>query len=258
MKKELLTCLPFAHRGLFANAAGVPENSLAAFRAAKAAGFGMEMDVALSGDGEVVVFHDDRCGRLCGVDVALKETPWKIMQNFRLLGTSERVPLLGEVLQEIAGSVPLMIELKSFDSEAGFHCNGELENKVMQALSAYAGDFALKSFNPFTVRHLKNGEGLRAPVGFLACNYTRDGDFPFLSAAEAEEHANLESREASLADFISYNIHDLEARHRQTVGASKPILVWTVRTAADYRKAADLADNIVFEWRGVAPERFKQ
>ena len=40
---------PYAHRGLWGK--GVPENSLAAFRAAAEAGFGIELDVQLSKDG---------------------------------------------------------------------------------------------------------------------------------------------------------------------------------------------------------------
>ena len=61
----------YAHRGLHGD--GVPENSLEAFELACQAGFGIELDVQLSSDGEVVVFHDYTLNRMTGVDKKLCE-----------------------------------------------------------------------------------------------------------------------------------------------------------------------------------------
>ena len=57
----------YAHRGLHGN--GIPENSLAAFRLAAEAGCGIELDVQLSRDGEVMVFHDYTLTRMTGKQV---------------------------------------------------------------------------------------------------------------------------------------------------------------------------------------------
>ena len=58
--------LPIAHRALHDRAAGRPENSRAAIRAAVAAGYGIEIDLQPSADGVAMVFHDDTLQRLTG------------------------------------------------------------------------------------------------------------------------------------------------------------------------------------------------
>ena len=62
---DLLFHPAIAHRGLW-SPDGPPENSLGAFQAACAAGYGIELDVQLSADGEAVVFHDDKLKRMTG------------------------------------------------------------------------------------------------------------------------------------------------------------------------------------------------
>ena len=59
-----LLATPLAHRGFHDLAAGCPENSLSAFRAAIDAGYGIELDVQRSADGRAMVFHDDTLDRL--------------------------------------------------------------------------------------------------------------------------------------------------------------------------------------------------
>ena len=61
---EAFLRLPLAHRGYHDHEAGVIENSLSAFRAAVAAGYGIELDVQRSADDVAVVFHDDDMDRL--------------------------------------------------------------------------------------------------------------------------------------------------------------------------------------------------
>ena len=56
----------YAHRGLHSRDRSIPENSLSAFRQAAQEGYGIELDVRLSEDGKVVVFHDDTLDRVCG------------------------------------------------------------------------------------------------------------------------------------------------------------------------------------------------
>ena len=77
----------YAHRGLFDNKTNAPENSLAAFKKAVAAGYGMEFDVQLSKDDIPVVFHDATLKRMCGVggnvwDYTLKELQQMMLGQF--------------------------------------------------------------------------------------------------------------------------------------------------------------------------------
>src|SRR3954467_15277818 len=124
---------PIAHRGLHAAGEGRPENSLAAFAHAAALGFPAELDVRLTRDGEVVVFHDRALGRLTGAAGRVEERAAAEVRALRLLGTRERVPLLREVLDLIGGRVPLLIELKAGAPPTA------LERAGLAALDGYAG-----------------------------------------------------------------------------------------------------------------------
>ena len=99
----------WAHRGLHDKKRGIPENSFPAFRAAIEAGDGIELDVHLTKDGQLVVFHDDTFERICGRRGRVEDTSYEEMQKYRLAETKERIPLLSEVLQLVDGKVPLLI-----------------------------------------------------------------------------------------------------------------------------------------------------
>ena len=81
-----------AHRGLHSRDKSVPENSLEAFRLAAEAGYGIELDVQLSKDGQVVVFHDDTLDRVCGVHVRVDELTLSELRELRLCGTDQTIP----------------------------------------------------------------------------------------------------------------------------------------------------------------------
>lgn len=136
----------FAHRGLHKRDKSVPENSIAAFERASAKGYGMELDVQLSKDGEVVVFHDDTLNRVCGVDSRVDEKTYAELKKMSLCGTEETIPLFSEVLKTVRGRGPLIVELKNGRS------NRELCEKTYELLKVYNGEYCIESFNPFIVR----------------------------------------------------------------------------------------------------------
>ena len=102
----------FAHRGLYSRDGSVPENSLAAFSAAVNGGYGIELDVQLSKDNEIVVFHDDNLKRVCGVEGLVGDYTLEELKEFRLLDTDEKIPTFEEVLSVVDGRVPLIVEFK--------------------------------------------------------------------------------------------------------------------------------------------------
>ena len=134
-----------AHRGLFTADQRIPENSLAAFRRAVEAGYGVELDVQLSRDGQVVVFHDDDLKRVCGVDAPVDALDYAELQVLPLCGTGERMPLFSEVLQLVDGRTPMIVELKNGRR------NRELCEKTLALLRAYSGPYCIESFNPTIV-----------------------------------------------------------------------------------------------------------
>jgi glycerophosphoryl diester phosphodiesterase len=135
----------FAHRGLYTEDGIIPENSLEAFRRAVSAGYGIELDVQLSSDSRVMVFHDDDLDRMCGVSGKIWDRSYDELRELRLNGTESYIPTLHEVLEVVAGKVPLIVELKNGPK------NTELCKKTCAILTQYRGDFCIESFNPMIV-----------------------------------------------------------------------------------------------------------
>ena len=139
----------YAHRGLFDNESDAPENSMKAFKKAVDAGFGMEMDIQLTKDGQMVVFHDWSLKRMCGVEGKVCEYTFDELQQFSLLKSEEKIPLFTEVLKLVDGKVPLIIEYKIETPDASV-C--EVGNEI---LKDYKGVYCIESFNPFGVHWYK-------------------------------------------------------------------------------------------------------
>ena len=144
-QKQLVYGVNHAHRGLHTKDKTVPENSLPAFRAAAEAGYGVELDIQLSRDGQVVVFHDDTLARMCGIGGRVDAFPLARLREMPLAGTAERMPLLTEVFDTVAGKAPIIIELKTGPR------NEELCRKGLALMRAYqkqyGGAFCVESFD---------------------------------------------------------------------------------------------------------------
>ena len=138
----------YAHRGL--HSIGVPENSMAAFRAAKDAGYGIELDVHLMKDGNLAVIHDSSLKRTAGADVAIEELTLPQLDDYRLEGTRERIPLFSEVLNLYKGETPLIVELK-----AGIKNHAALCKATCDMLDTYDGPYCIESFDPRCVAWLR-------------------------------------------------------------------------------------------------------
>ena len=138
----------YAHRGLWDSLN--PENSLAAAALAVKYGYGIELDVQLTSDGHVVVFHDYDLKRMCGVDKRLCNCTLAELKKLRLLDTQHTIPTLNELLCVVDGKVPLLIEIK------GEQVNEKLCRALAEQLDVYGGAFAIQSFNPLYLAWFKN------------------------------------------------------------------------------------------------------
>ena len=134
-----------AHRGLYLLDQSIPENSLPAFQRGRDAGYAMELDVQLSKDGKLVVFHDDTLERACGKQGRVDAFSFQELSEMHLFGTDERIPLFDEVLAVVDGKVPLVIEIKHGKR------NKELCRKTSEMLNSYNGEYCMESFNPLIV-----------------------------------------------------------------------------------------------------------
>ncbi len=144
-----------AHRGLHTPNKTVPENSLPAFTAAVDAGYGIELDIQLSRDGEVVVFHDPDLQRVCGMPDAVADLTFEELRAHNLHATEQKIPHLWEVLDLVAQKVPLIIEVKQVPDYRA------LCRAAWKILRTYDGDVCVESFDPRIVRWWrKNVPGL--------------------------------------------------------------------------------------------------
>lgn len=152
----------YAHRGL--HGSGVAENSLSAFRLAVERGYGIELDVRLSRDGELVVFHDNTLDRVTEKSGKVDSYDYSELKEMKLSGTEDTIPLFSDVLKTVDGKVPLLVEIKE---DAGKYAVTE---KTLEILKDYKGEYIIESFNPLALGLVKkkNPEILR---GILSMNY---------------------------------------------------------------------------------------
>lgn len=237
------TRLPIAHRGL--HSPGVPENSLAAFRAAIAAGYGIELDIQPSAEGTPMVFHDYDLSRMCGDEGYVADWSAADLAALRLLGTEEPIPTLVEVLREVAGRVPLLIEIKDQDGRLGRNI-GALQDRVAAALAGYAGPVAVMSFNPHTVAAFAKAAP-KVTRGLTSCDYPK-ADWPMLDDDTRARLARLEDYAASGSEFVSHHWRDLDNPAVTALAAQGvPVLCWTIRNPAEEAEARKLVVGITFE-----------
>ena len=233
----------YAHRGLWNDQ--LPENSMAAFRNAAEHGFGMELDVHLTKDDQLVIFHDNDLKRMCGVDKPICECTLAELRQYRLKGTEEGIPTFDEFLTMIDGQVPLIIEIKP-DKRIN-----ELCQRVHARLEAYHGPYCVESFHPLAVQWFRKN----APQ--IIRGQLANG----LYGAPAKERTWLGRALASLIqnvvgrpDFIAYEHstdRNLAMAHMRIL---RPHLVcWTVRSQHDMDVLRHRYDLQIFE--GFIPQK---
>lgn len=234
---------PLAHRGLHDRAAGVIENSRAAVAAAIEAGYGIEIDLQLSADGEAMVFHDDELLRLTGKAGPVRARPVAELAAIPLTGGDETIPTLAEILALVGGRAPLLIEAKD-QSRSLSAVDGVLERRAAALLADYKGPVAVMSFNPASVAHFRDAlPGVAR--GRTTCAFSED-DWRGVAPERRAELARIDDLDALGASFISH-------QHDQLDGATAvretglPVLCWTIRSPEQARAARRIADNITFE-----------
>ncbi|MEM8553754.1 MAG: glycerophosphodiester phosphodiesterase family protein [Pseudomonadota bacterium] len=236
--------IPLAHRGFHAIADGIPENSLPAFQAAIAAGYGIELDVQASSDGVPMVFHDDDLGRLTDAYGPTGDRTAADLGALNLLGTEAKVPTLTDVLATVGDQTPILIEIKD---QGGDPKTGTLAlaEQVASEVAAHGGPVAIMSFNPFAVAH----GAMRHPD--LVWGITTGHGTPLwpdhLELDRAVIATGINPKDWG-ASFISHGLSHANAHWLPSLRAKgTPILSWTIRTPQQEAQARSFAANITFE-----------
>ncbi len=233
---DWLTKTPITHRGLFNNKKGIPENSLLAFELAVKKDYPIEFDIQMLKDGCIVVFHDTLLRRMTGERGSILKNTSKQISELRLLGTNEKIPFLQDVLDLVNGKVPLIIEIKSRRKP------GKFETHLFNILENYKGEFAVESFNPFSVKWFKDNAPhfLRGQLSGAIGAYRAKKFRPLI-------RGSLFFR-MTQPNFIAYDINYLPSRKIARMRKlGYPIIGYTAKNKEQFERAMQFCDNVIFE-----------
>ncbi len=233
---DWLTARPLAHRGLHDAARGVIENTPSSVAAAIAAGYGIEVDLQITADGEAMVHHDDALGRLTDGEGRLDAMTAAALRRVPFKATADRMMSLGDLCNLVAGRATLVLELKSH-----FDADRRLPLRAAEVLKSYSGPVAVMSFDPAQIVAIRE-TAPRLRRGLVA-------ERPQRASSIGDKVTFLSRALRSQPQFLAYSVRDLTtalpllARYL----ARLPLLTWTVRSEQDRRRAARWADQMIFE-----------
>lgn len=233
----------FAHRGLYGD--GAAENTLESFERARRLGVGIELDVQLTRDGVLVVFHDDDLKRMTGDPRRVDQVDWRELKEMPLTGGGS-VPTFEAVLECVRGRVPLLVELKNGRR------NRRLCEDVMALLRRYKGRFVVESFNPLILRWLRKNapEVIRGQLVGAKASYLATMGWPGALAL-----STLSLNFLARPDFVAYDVSAkrFSAPRVQRALFHTTMAAWTVRDEATYRECLARGEMPIFE--GFVPEK---
>lgn len=238
-RPERMPKVYYAHRGLHDNLSDAPENTPAAFEKAVQEGYGIELDVQLTKDGQVVVVHDFDLKRICGVTGDVDSFTWEELQQFPVYGSSQRIPLFTEVLRIVDGRVPLIVEIKYKNNQS------RICDKAQEILNGYQGIYCVESFHPQVLLWYRQNYPAVCR-GQLSMNYQReDGSVGLQFYAMRHLLSNFLTK----PDFIAYDCRAMRAVSknvcRDLFGC--PSVAWTVKCQAQLDACRRYYDYFIFE-----------
>lgn len=236
---EFLSRNLIAHRGYHNNKKGIPENSVLAFKKAIDNNYLIELDVRLTKDKKLVVFHDGNLKRVCGVNKRVKDLTYRELLKYNLFDTTLKVPLFSDVIKLVNGRVPILIETKYHNRY------GVLEKILINELSNYKGIYAIQSFYPMSLLWLKRNTK-DIPIGLLSSNFKND-----LNRLKSIIGKTLILDLFFKTDFISYDVKGLPNNYLSYKRDKKKIVIWTIKNKKDYDLARQYTDSLIcenFDW----------
>ncbi|MBR3836674.1 MAG: glycerophosphodiester phosphodiesterase [Clostridia bacterium] len=231
---DLLNGAYIAHRGLHNKEAGVPENSLLSFQKAIERGYAIEIDIHLTKDGKVVVYHDHKLERGCGVKGRVEEKTLEELKSYRLFGTKEKIPTLEETLKAVNGNVFLLIEYKAKKNSKA------LCNAADKILSDYKGKYFIQSFYP-QVLFWYRFHNRKVCRGLLGADFRDKGPVKRMAG-------NMVFNFIARPDFIAYRHTDAKNPMRRFacwLGAER--LGWTFTSQEDLNAGKKYFSGYIFE-----------
>lgn len=226
---------PIAHRGLFTEK--FPENSLSAFKNAVKNNYPIELDVICLADGTPIVFHDEKLARLTGKDGFISNCNYGDISKLTLLGTKEKIPTLKEALDVIGGKVPVLIEIKNYGKV------GLIEKAVWKTLQLYSGEYAIDSYNPYTLEWFKHNAP-KVKRGQHASLYKNK---EITGIGKFSLKRMLLNKKISEPNFIVYSTEDLPSKYLKKYYGVLPIIADSVNSENEKNGIIEYVDNYIFD-----------
>ena len=228
----------YAHRGLFDNKK-IVENTISAFKKALLDNLNIELDIRVTKDNKIIVFHDFNIKRLTGIDRLVKDMSYDELSKVKLLNTTDKIPLLEDVLKLVSGKVTLLIELKE-----NFSSNTLKElNKL---LLDYNGEVLLQSFNPIILRKMALTSLKRYNMGILLTSEYKG----FKGALyEAFIYKYLIKQK-----YISFISSPKELVFKVKEVSNKELFIWTIKTKDEFIKYKKYSNNLICDQKGIVME----
>lgn len=228
-----------AHRGLHNNKGDAPENSMLAFQKAIDNSYGIEFDIRLSKDKQIVIFHDDNLKRMTGIDDLVENLNYEDLKDIKLLDTNQTIPLFSVLLKLVDGRVPLIVELKCSSKDYK-----QLAIRTNNILKSYDGIYCVESFNPHAMSWFKynNRDVIR---GQLSTGKFNNLNNKFLSFMLSNLLFNFVSR----PNFIAYD-HNYRSNlflKLQKYMWNVKMVAYTVKNLEAYKINKEFFDCIIFE-----------
>lgn len=217
--------LLIAHRGIHDNI-DIPENTLQAFKKAIKKNISIELDVQLTKDNVLVVFHDDNLKRMTGINKNIKDITYNELKDIKLLNTNDTIPTFSEVLKVINGKVLLDIEIKD-TKKIKIICN-----KIIKELETYNYQFIIKSFNPKIVRYINKNK-----KEYLCGLLLKDDFYNKLIGGLIIKYCK--------PNFLAISKKFIDKNGINKCLKKYPLLVWTILNKEEFNKYNDLTNNFI-------------
>lgn len=232
----------FAHKGLYTKDQTVPENSLAAFRAALSHGYGIDCDVQRTWDGQAVCFCDTHMRVACGIDERMVSFSYEHLKKLKLYGTEEHMPLLSEVFELVDGKVPMIIEVKS---PAGMQGITSTCSAIYEVLKDYKGPFCVASFDPHILKwfRLNAPEILRMQASMPYLDWRENDRNPLRCYYMSRLMCNVHSR----PHMIAFSMSGKSGMLKNVLRGGAPLVLYTANKRYRHRELMQVCDSLVFE-----------
>lgn len=223
---DFITDKMIMHRGFFDNER-IVENTIKAFKKANSNHHPYELDVRLSKDEKVIVFHDDTLKRLGNSNKKVSDMTYDEIKKVKLLGI-DTIPLFEDVLK-LDNKNGIMIEIKED--------NPILIDKVLSMLENYNKKYSIISFNKSTLKYIRS-KNENIILGLLIGNKKKKA---------INRLKNKMFIKTFKPDFISVNKLEVNNKYINKFKKNNPVLIWTIKNRQDFNKYKNLGTSLVLE-----------